>query len=183
MSSTTVTLGPVRLSYANIWEPKAVKPGDPLKYSCRLLIPKENAKAIKEINEAIEAAKQKGIESKWGGKEPPGLKMPLRDGDDPSDSQSGRPENAGMFFLNASGNNQPAIVDRAVKPILDKREVYSGCWAFVNVNFYPYNTNGARGVAVGLGPIQKYKDDVAFSGEVSAEEAFSKLDDDADLLT
>ena len=41
------------------------------------------------------------------------------------------------------------IVDRAVKPILDRSEVYSGCYARVSLNFYAFNSNGNKGIACG----------------------------------
>jgi len=31
----------------------------------------------------------------------------------------------------------PQIVDKAVRPILDRGEVYSGCYARVSLNFMP----------------------------------------------
>ena len=49
----------VRLSYANIWEPKQMK-GDTsgkMRYSASLLISKDDTKTIKAVNKAIEEAK------------------------------------------------------------------------------------------------------------------------------
>jgi hypothetical protein len=49
-------------------------------------------------------------------------------------------------------------VDKLVKPILGRDEVYSGCYGRVSLNFYAFNFNGNKGVACGLGNIQKIKD-------------------------
>ena len=38
-NNTKVVTGLVRLSYANVWEPKSINGGDP-KYSCSIIIPK-----------------------------------------------------------------------------------------------------------------------------------------------
>ena len=48
-SGTNVVTGLVRLSYANVWEPKSINGGEP-KYSCSILIPKTDRATITAIN-------------------------------------------------------------------------------------------------------------------------------------
>ena len=72
----------------------------------------------------------------------------------------------------------PQIVDKAVKPILDRDEVYSGCYARVSLNFYAFNSNGNRGVACGLGNIQKIRDGEYLGGRTSATDDFTTVEDD-----
>ena len=153
-NSTKVVTGIVRLSYANVWEPTSVNGGTP-KYGVSLIIPKSDKKTITAINKAIDAAIQAGI-SKFGGKIPnkAALKLPLRDGDAERDDEA----YANSYFVNANSPTAPQIVDRAVQPILDRSEVYSGCYAKVSINFYAFNSNGNRGIACGLGNIQKIRD-------------------------
>ena len=116
--------------------------------------------------------------SKWGGKEPKKLDLPLRDGDDKDDEVY-----AGMLYVNAKSSTRPGIVDRNKAPIVDEEEIYSGVWAIVSVTFYPYDTNGNRGVACGLNNIMKFKDDEKLGGRSSAESDFADIDneDDEDL--
>lgn len=96
---TRVVTGVVRLSFANVWEPKSINGGDP--------------------------------------------------------------------------KNPPQIVDAHVAPILDRGEIYSGCYARVSINFYAFNTYGNRGVVVGLGNIQKIRDGEPLSGgNISAQSDF-----------
>ena len=45
-----------------------------------------------------------------------------------------------------------------MRPILDRSEGYSGVYAHVSLSFYAFNTNGSKGVACGLGNIQKVRD-------------------------
>ena len=59
------------------------------------------------------------------------------------------------MFLNANSKQAPQIVDRQVQPILDQSEVYSGCYGRVSITFYAYNSNGNKGIAAGLGNVQK----------------------------
>ena len=113
--------------------------------------------------------------SKWGGKIPPNLKLPLRDGD------IERPDDeayAGSWFLNANSRQAPEVVDRKVQRILDQSEVYSGCYGQISVTFYGFNTNGNRGIAAGLGNIQKLRDGEPLGGKANAAEEFETYDDD-----
>ena len=170
---TRLTTGLVRFSYANIWEAKSINGGDE-KYSISLIISKSDTKTIEEIKAAIEAAKQEG-KAKLGGKIPANLKTPLRDGD------SERPEDEAYknsYFINANSKDKPQIVDRNVKPILDRDEVYSGCYGKASVSFYAFNTNGNKGVACGLGNLQKIKDGEPLSGRSRAEDDFTTADED-----
>ena len=75
----TKVIVPCRFSYLHCWEPEAINGGEP-KYSVSAIIPKSDKETIKKIQAAVEAAKQESL-SKWGGKIPPNLKLPLRDGD------------------------------------------------------------------------------------------------------
>lgn len=175
--STKVVTGKVRLSYAHVWEPKADQQGN-LKYSASLIIPKNDKKTLSDIKAACEAVKQTSA-AKWGGKVPPNLKMPLRDGDvDRPDDEA----YAGCYFVNANSNQQPGIVDKSVKPILDQSEVYSGCYARVSINFFAFNTSGNKGIGCGLNNIQKLADGDPLSGRARAEDDFDAMDDEDEFL-
>ena len=124
--------------------------------------------------EAIELAKEEG-KAKWGGKIPPNLKLPLRDGDvdRPDDSAY---ENS--YFINATSQEQPGIVDRKKVKISDPLAIYSGCYIRASINIYPFNANGNRGIAAGLSNIQFWEDGEPLNGRVRAEDEFDALDDD-----
>ena len=83
-SNTKVITGLVRLSYANVWEPKSINGGTP-KYSVSIIIPKSDARTIAKVKAAIEAAYREGeAKLKGNGKTVPpfvSIKTPLRDGD------------------------------------------------------------------------------------------------------
>lgn len=174
--STRVII-PCRFSYLHCWEPDSVNGGDP-KYSVSAIIQKNDAKTVNAIRKAIERAKQESM-SKWGGKIPPNLKTPLRDGDiDRPDDEA----YAGCYFLNANSRQAPQVVDANVQPILDQSEVYSGCYGKISVTFYGYNSNGNRGIAAGLGNIQKLKDGESLGGRTTAADDF-KTEADDDFLS
>lgn len=56
--------------------------------------------------------------------------------------------------------------------------MYSGCYARVSLNFYAFNSNGNKGVAYGLGNIQKIRDGESFGGRSSATDDFGTVADD-----
>ena len=169
--STKVVTGKVRFSYVNIFRSRSFSDGQDAKYSICLLVPKGDKATVKKLRAAIEEAIKDGISSKWGGKKPANLKLPLRDGDEERAAEA--PEYEGMFFLNANSTQKPGIVDKDLNEILDPDEVYSGCWGRASINFYPFNTNGNKGVGAGLNNIQKLKDDERLgSARASAESDF-----------
>jgi hypothetical protein len=175
-----VIFGPCRLSYTHVFN-RYNPDGDQAdgKYMTNVLIPKDEKETIEAINKAIAEAKKQAIVSKWGGKEPKKLDMPLRDGDEKDDENY-----EDMLFVNAKSSTRPGIVDRNKVPIVDEEEVYSGVWAIVSVSFFAYDKNGNKGVACGLNNIMKFKDDEHFGGRVSAESDFGDVDlgdDDDDL--
>lgn len=175
---TKVVTGKVRLSYAHLLEPAAIEEEQDKKYSVSLIISKDDKTTLAAIEKAVNAAKESG-KGKWGGKIPAKLKLPLRDGDDE------RPDDeayANSFFLNCSSKQRPQIVDKALQPIIEADQVYSGMYARVSLNFYPFDTNGNRGVAVGLGNVQKVADGERLGGGSTAEEDFGDLEETDDLM-
>jgi hypothetical protein len=177
VKDTKVIFGPVRLSYTHLFT--KYNPGDDGaegKYQTNCLIPKKEKETIKALEQAIEAAKKAGILSKWSGKEPKKLDMPLRDGDDKEDDEIYE----GHLYLNAKCKTRPGVVDREKNPIVDEDEVYSGVWAIVSVTFFAYDKNGNRGIACGLNNVMKYKDDERLGGRNSAEADFGDLDMEED---
>ena len=91
-----------------------------------------------------------------------------------------------MYFLNATSNQKPGIVDKDLNEILDPDEVYSGCWGRVSLNFYPFDVSGNRGVGVGLNNVQKLKDGERLGGARASAESdfgddFEDYDEDDDM--
>ena len=172
-----------RWSYANVWEARAINGGTP-KFSVSLIIPKSDTVTVGKIKAAIEAAYKEG-ESKLKGNSksvPPltAIKTPLRDGDTerPDD-----PAYKDSYFLNANSSTAPGLVDADCQPILQRSEVYSGVYGRASINFYAFNTNGNRGIAVGLNNLQKIRDGEPLGGKASAESEFAGDDEDDDFLS
>lgn len=174
---TNVTTGKVRLSYVHLFKPYAHTPGQEEKFSCTILVPKTDTETMTRISTAIEAAKQKGITDKWNGQCPPILPTPIHDGDGvrPSDGMAFGAECKGhwVFTASAKADYPPEVVGPDRSPIMNQSEVYSGMYAYVNVNFFPYSFGSKKGIGCGLGPVMKVADGEPLSGSsVSAAQAF-----------
>lgn len=183
--TTKVVTGKARLSYANIWEPKAIDESSEAKYSVAILIPKTDTKTVEAIKAAQQAAVKAG-ESKLKdakGKLPSSIKMPLRDGDV---ERSDDPNYAGCYFINANSKQAPQIVEKiqgVMHAITDKAKVYSGCYARVSFNLYAFAASGNKGVAAGLGNIQFLADGEPLAGGSTAEQDFNDdFEDDDSFL-
>lgn len=178
IGTTKVVTGKVRFSFVNLFEPKAFGEGQDPKYSVMLLIPKTDVATIKKIREAIDAAAQKGLSTKFGGKMPAVLKTTLKDADTDT-NQDGEvfkdiwDYTAGHYIINVSSRTKPQVVDADLQPILDPTEVYSGCYGRASINFFAYNSTGNKGISAGLGNVQKLEDGEPLGTISTAEQDFS----------
>lgn len=176
---TKVITGKVRLSYVHLFEPYSQNEGQEPKYSCVLLIPKSDKVTIKKLRAAQQAALEAGKSSHFNGSIPKQWKDTIHDGDEDADLER-NPEMAGHWTISVGSKTKPGIVDRDVDPILDSTEVYSGCYARVSLNAFPYSVQGNKGVSFGLNHVQKLADGDFLGGRSKAEDDFDAMDDDED---
>lgn len=180
--ATKVVTGDVRLSYVNLFKTRTNDDGVE-KYDVMLLIPKNDSATLGRIKAAVEQATQKGLDEKWKGKKPTNFRLPLRDGDAEFPDQ---PQYAGMLFMNVSckADRKPQVVKFAGKQAdgknkfdpADETEVYSGCWARVSINFFPYDAKGNKGVSGGLNSVVKTRDDENLAGATDVNAEFANED-------
>lgn len=174
---THVVTGKCRFSYVNLSEPRSIEGGEP-KYSLTLLIPKSDKATKAKIDAAIEAAKQAGLSTKFGGRIPPVLPTPLHDGDGarPSDGEEYGPECKGCWVIAVSSKNRPSVVDIDRNPIMDQSQIYSGMYGRVSMDFFPY-AGTKKGIGVGLGNVQKLEDGEPLTSRTTVEDDFGGEDD------
>lgn len=189
-NATHIVTGKVRLSYEHLMTPYADKSRDPNaepKYSVTILLPKSDTATKARIDKAIQAALQQGADRK---KFKPGtpldkLPTPIYDGDGvrADGFSSFGPECKGMWVFTASCSqrNKPEIVDVNGNPIINASEIYSGIWARVSCDFYPYAVPARQGVGCGLGNVQKISDGEPLGG--SKPSAADDFGDDIDLFS
>ena len=172
LSANQMTTGEGRISYAHVYEPYSNNGGEP-KYSVTFLMPKTDVQSKARLDAAQEAAKQKGIAEKWNGVLPPVVACAVYDGDGvrPNGEAFG-PECKGHWVFTASSKNPVPLVDASMNPIVQKGEIYSGCYCRICVSMFAYNSNGKRGIGIGLEAVQKLRDGDPLGGGVSVSDAF-----------
>lgn len=173
---TSCRLGEVRFSYPNVFVPRDDNNGK-AKYSCCVLISKDNTAAIDLLTQKINAAKALGKTKCWEGKIPAVLKGPLHDGDE---ERHDDPAFAGHYFFNCSSVNKPgvAVLDAGLltDAIPGGDDFYAGCYGAVVINLFPYSNSGNRGVGVGLTNVVKTRDGERLAGgSASVEDSFGDL--------
>lgn len=173
---TKVLTGEVRISYANLTTPRATQQGGEPKYSVTLLIPKTDVATLKDIEMSMNAAYEDGVTKKWAGAHPQ-KKVILHDGDGlrPSGTPFGE-ECKGHYVITASSKNKPQVVGiDNINTELAPNDIYSGMYARVTINFFPYDTAGSKGVGCGLGNVMKTSDGEPLAGGASAASDFADV--------
>lgn len=179
----TTVIFQARLSYVHLDQPWAGAEGNEPKYSVSCIIPKDDVETVAAIEKAIDTAVREGVTKIWKGKTPnvraSNFKYPLKDGD------VERPDDeayAGCMFLGAN-SKKPVPCFNRLQERIDPQEVYSGCWALVQVGFFPFD-QGSKGVGAGLNAVLKVADDDRLGGGEASASDFDGmgLDDGKDDL-
>lgn len=175
ITETKVLITNARLSYPHLFEPHSFDGKEP-KYSAALIVSKDDEEGQKIIRSAISTAFKAGVESgTLKASDKAKLRIALRDGDEEREED---PAYSGAYFINANSKRPPQVVGRYKDPKtgkvveLDEEEVYPGCYVNATVNFYPYSVSGNKGIAAGLGNIQKAKDGERLDGATFAADDF-----------
>jgi hypothetical protein len=178
-TSNKVILPPALGTYAFIWKARPPMSGEgPDKFSITLLWPKAQKKLLKPLEDAILAAAiakfgPKAGEAMKAGK----LHNPLRDGDtDAPDSMEKVAK--GHYFLRAASERQPQVVDRAVQPIIDPSEAFSGCTFRASVAIFAFDKAGKKGVSCGLNNLQVLAKGKRIDGQTDAADEFKAEPED-----
>ncbi|WP_071131346.1 DUF2815 family protein [Enterococcus timonensis] len=182
-NGTKVITNKVRLSYANVLQPKAFE-GQEAKYSTMLIIDKSDKETLDAMKKAIKAAYEAAKDNKLKGVKPGNLKTTLRDADEEMDTDE-QPEFANKMFINVSSKTKPQVVKREGGMLVktdSPDDVYSGVYAIASINFYAYATAGNKGISAGLNNILTTGKGDFLGGRANAESDFSDVDweDDSD---
>jgi hypothetical protein len=177
---TRLLTPPFRVSFPSVFEKASYNNGVPRFSVVGLFYPKEFTDKDKDKWRAIRA--QLDVVSVEGFKKPMKeldralFKIPFHKGDEKDYQGYGDPNM--IFFTMANSKRRPQILDVKGNVITsdNSEEFYAGCWARASVNPYWFNNIG-KGLAIGLGNLQKIKDDESFEGFTSAEDDFGGDDE------
>ena len=177
-----VVTGPrTRWAYVNAWEPKPTYNSGKLKYSLRLIIPKDDTATVEKIRRAMRAAYDDGAERlrNEDGTLPPfeAIQLPLQDGDAPGIRV--QPEvYAGHWYINSNSDSAPHIIDENHEPVITHSRVYSGVYGRVSVTFYAWRHGEKYGIACGLNNLQLIRAGEPLGTRSTAEEDFADIDEE-----
>jgi len=156
-----------RVSYPILFEPKVNPLNQKLQYSVDILFDKKtDLSELKKLEEDL-------IANTWPKEKPNNLRSPFKNG-----NSKNNPEYEDCIYITFKSNDKPGVVDGSVQSIIDKGEVYGGCYGRVSFSAYSYDNLGNKGINFGLSHFQKIKDGDAFSGRVSVEETFDAVSAD-----
>ena len=175
MTNTQVVTGRCRLSFVNLFEPKAMKEGDTPKYSVTAIIPKSDTKTIEAIKAAIQKAAENGAQRHFGGRVPTNVNNTFKDGDTATDDlgelqKNKYPEYANSYYIRLSTKFKPKVFNANREEIIDPTEVYSGCYGRVSMSFFAYSGDGKRGVSASLNNVMKLEDGEPLTNMLTGDE-------------
>ena len=81
---------------------------------------------------------------KGGWSRPAVVPNPIHDGDGPPNGEAFGPECRGLLVMTASSKVRPEVGISTRTPSSTRRRSYSGMYARVSLNFFPYFTSGKR---------------------------------------
>lgn len=182
-----IVVGPVRVAFPHLDELYAAptKPGEKPqkpKFSMTALFSPEvqASEAYKALQaEVITVAKANAGETAVQMFKDGDLKHPLRKGNSKAEKYAGF---AGNRFATLKSDYRPGIVDRKAQPIPTEKvkdAVYGGSWVYVAIQPYWFDNMGNKGVALGLGNVQKVRDDEQFGGRQAATSQFKPLEEES----
>lgn len=176
LSSGNIRLPRARLYYPWFFKPQLRKgetDQSKAKYQTTVLLPKgvEMAILLKAVDDCAT--------DKWGADYAKKLKVKK-----PFLKTEDQPKMAELVedypvFLRLNSKDRPGIVfaNGATCDESKSHEVYGGRWAFVSVRPFAYDTDGNKGISLGLQNVQLLEDDDRLGGgRVSAESEFESAD-------
>lgn len=173
--STKVIAPNVRLSFCNLLAPKAFEGQDP-KYSVMVLIDKDDVKTLAAMEKAIDAAYADGVENgRLKGVKRDRVKTTLRDADEEFDIAD-NPEFKNKMFINLSSKQRPGLLDKYKQKTESPDDIYSGVYAHVSMNFYPYSVSGNKGISAGINNVMSLGYGDYLGGRAPAESDFADFD-------
>jgi len=157
------------LSFANVFEKRAVVQGGEERYSVNLIFDENDQKteAYKNLQKAIlDAAKQF-----WGDKMPKGINWPLKDAEEKSGTYEGY--TPGRKFISAWTKTAPGIINAKREDILDRDAVFAGQRARLAIKPFAYDKGGNKGVGLVFDSLQIVKADMPrIDGKAPAKDLF-----------
>lgn len=182
LSDGTVRTPVCRLAFVHVAEPWSGTGGEEgdskgtAKFGVTALFAKGEDLSILKI------AAARAKKEKWADKTPPRYSDGIRKQDDKSEKYDGFVD--GAFFMNVTSKFKPQIVSPSPTRPMEASDIYSGCYARLNLNVFAWGGEkkhkGNNGVSFGLLKVQFIRDGEPLSGGSAAEEVFDDEEDNTE---
>ena len=160
---------PVRLAFPNVLQPGSGGDDDSRETFNALMLFPWCAQLQPLVDEWYRVARAKFSNFFDANGVPSGLHSPFKDQQDKAAKYSGF--TPGSWYMSASSQYKPSIVDAGQNPIVDESRIYAGVWGILAVNMYSFEYRNPktkqvmkRGVSCGLQSIMIIADDERFGG-------------------
>lgn len=169
LSNGNVVTPVARVSFPNLFKARKGKdPNSKEKYSVALLFKKdEDLNLLKKAVAGVLTDKFGSDRDKW----PKKLKLPFLD----QGEQEYEGYEKGCTFIRCLSDQKPGVVNGRNQYIENESEVYPGCYGRATVRAFYYDTNGNKGVSLGLQNFQKTGDGESLGGRMKAEDEFTPV--------
>lgn len=167
LTSDTIKLKNVRLSFPRLDKPKAFQEGQTPRYEATFLLDPSDvahAEQIKAIRQAAAAL----VKAKWGDK-PAGLKLCYGLAND-HETKAKYDGYKDMFFVTTANTQKPTVCrrDRQLVEVGQKEFPYGGCRVNTNITLWTQDNKFGKAIRGNLRIVQFFGDDKAFSGSAPA---------------
>jgi hypothetical protein len=171
IETPVLRIGPGRLAFPNLFEPKASNDGGDEKYETTLLLPADYDVAfiLKALTDVCVVA--------WGpdrARWPSTARKPEQVVRSCNEKQHLAGYERDWHFITCRSGEPPSIVGWDKSPVTSEREVYGGRWANITARPYCYN-NRTIGVSLGLNNVQLLQNDNKFA-RTSADQDFDVVE-------
>ena len=165
-----------RVAFAHVFSKRQFDEDTEPKYELTLLFDEDTD--VSDLEAAIDAC----VEDQWEGEPPRKFKSPLKDVDEDDAKYDGW--EIGMKKLTLRSKYRPTILAKDKSVISEDEEnselFYSGCYARVLYDAFPYDRKTSKGVAFELKGIMKMDDGEPFGGggPTDEEDVMASFDDE-----
>ncbi len=159
------------IAFPSLFKPKQNDRGGD-EYSCTMYFDKDSTDMT-----GIQGAIDQIVHDEYKGKIA-GLKMPIRDGDDPSDNYSTYEGTNNCLVLAAKSVFKPGVVDVDLEDVIDPGMIYPGAVCRASLTAYAYDVNGNKGISFALNNVQFLTDGEPLTGAgTKASDEFGDAED------
>ena len=175
--NVTVILTNVRLSFPQVFEPRAAQPTDKPRYGASFLIDKSDKKNLEAVRKAMDEV----AKAYWPKGAPKKTEYCLRDAGDKD--YAGYEE--GNFYVSAARaekQGRPLVVDRNKAPLTEAdQKIYGGCYVNAKISIYAMeHKTGGPMVNAALEVVQFVRDGEPFGGGRTTADDMPDVEENGD---